>query len=100
MDGPHSLGAGTASTPFGPFAEYLRGHGLRTPEQVRHVRERTWALRLEREGLPELTFANRPIVSMLDRVRFYGEPHAGLDAWRRGEELAFDKPDWELARES
>lgn len=44
--------------PLGPFAEFLRGHGLRTPEQVRHVRERTWALRLELEGLPELTFAN------------------------------------------
>lgn len=37
---------------------------------------------------------------MLDRLRFYGDPHVGLDAWQRGEELAFDEPDWELVHET
>jgi RES domain len=44
--------------PLGPFAEFLRGKGFRLPEQVRHVRERTWALRLEQEGLVKVDFHN------------------------------------------
>lgn len=163
--------------PLGPFAEFLRGQSLRSPEQVRHVRERTWALRLELDDLPEVTFANahefgldpqelvaddpsqcralalrlredglpgivvpsaalpgtrnvvlfgprvgspyllepigavdvpasitahdgRPIVSLLNLVRFHGDPHAALDVWLRGQEPAFEEPDWELIRET
>jgi RES domain len=163
--------------PLGPFAEFLRGHGLRTPDQVRHVRERTWALRLELDELTEVTFENadefglrpddlvdddhtrcrqlaaelrdagrpgiiapsaalpgtrnvvlfgphvgspyllepigavdvpasitahdgRPAVSLLDVVRFRGDGHASLDAWRQGSTFSFDEPDWELARET
>jgi hypothetical protein len=44
--------------PLGPFAEFLRGHDLRSPDQVRQVRQRTWALRLDLDDLPEATFAN------------------------------------------
>lgn len=163
--------------PLGPSAEFLRGHGLRSPEQVRQVRQRTWALRLELDQLPEATFANahefdvdpadlvsddpsecqrlalrlresgapgvvvpsaalpgtrnvvlfgarvaaphpveplsaldipasitahdgRPIVSLLDRVRFRGGPHPELAAWQRGEAFLFDEPDWALVSET
>ena len=45
--------------PLGPLAELMRGHSLRRPEQIRHVRARTWALRLAHAGdLPEIGFAN------------------------------------------
>jgi RES domain-containing protein len=157
--------------PLGPFAELLRNADLRTPEQVAHVRERTWALRLDVAALPEVGFANardyglrpgdlvgddwrrcqrlggelrervpglvvpsaalpgtrnvvlfgprvgspylleplgavdvpasitaqagRPVASLLDRVRFRGDRHAELEAWRRGEPFVFDEPDWE-----
>jgi hypothetical protein len=159
--------------PLGPLAELMRGNSLRRPEQIRHVRARTWALRLAVTGLVELTFANahehgidpadlvsddqaacrrlaavlrragapglvapsaalpgtqsvvlfgprvgspylleplgevdvpagitahdgRPIASLIERVRFAGEPHAELDAWRRDEPFGFREPDWSL----
>jgi hypothetical protein len=41
----------------------------------------------------------RPIVSLLDIVRFAGEPHAEIEALERGDEFLFDEPDWELPRE-
>lgn len=162
--------------PLGPFAEFLRGSSLRLPEQVRQARGRTWALRLEQDGLVEVSFDNardfgldaadlvdddlarcqalaaelrdahvpgivvpsaalpgthtvvlfgprvgspylleplgavdvpasitahdgRPIVSLLDLVRFRGDAHAALDAWQRGDAFEFDEPDWELTRE-
>jgi hypothetical protein len=44
--------------PLGPFAEFLRGHTLRLPEQARQVRERTWVLRLEQDRLVEIGFDN------------------------------------------
>jgi hypothetical protein len=43
--------------------------------------------------------AARPILSLLDVVRFKGEQHAELEAFDRGEEFEFEEPDWELARE-
>jgi RES domain-containing protein len=42
--------------PLGPLAELMRGADLRTPEQVRAVRTRTWVLRIPSEDLPEITF--------------------------------------------
>jgi hypothetical protein len=42
--------------PLGPLAELMRGADLRTPEQVRAVRTRTWVLRVPSEDLPEITF--------------------------------------------
>jgi hypothetical protein len=162
--------------PLGPFAEFVRGNSLRLPDQVRHVRERTWALRLEQDAPLEITFDNghdfgldasdlvddnlarcqalaaelrdahvpgiitpsaalpgtqnvvlfgphvgspylleplgaidvpasitaqdgRPIVSLLDLVRFRGDAHAALDAWQHGDTFEFDEPDWELTGE-
>jgi RES domain-containing protein len=161
--------------PLGPLAEFMRANDLRSPEQVRHVRQRTWALRIDLDGLPEATLSNaddfgldapslvaddlrscqdlgtrlrddtpglivpsaalpgtrnlvlfgprvgspyllepistvdvpasitahaaRPILSLLDIVRFHGEPHAAVEAFSRGEEFEFDEPGWELTRE-
>ena len=42
--------------PLGPLAELMRGHSLRRAEQIRRVRARTWALRLEVPGIVENTF--------------------------------------------
>jgi hypothetical protein len=42
--------------PLGPWAEFLRGHDLRTVEQVRLVSHRVWALRLDLEGLTHVGF--------------------------------------------
>lgn len=160
--------------PLGPFAEFMRGHGFRLPEQVRQARARTWALRLGGDALTEVTFENahefgvdgaalvdddpascqafamrlrdagvpgvivpsaalpgtrnvvlfgarvgspyaleplgavdvpasitaeagRPIVSLLDLVRFRGDPHAALTALESGGEFEFAEPDWELS---
>ena len=44
--------------PLGPLAELMRAHDLRTAGQVRAVAARTWALRIELDGLLELTFEN------------------------------------------
>jgi RES domain-containing protein len=62
--GRYHTGSETAPTqylclhPLGPFAELLRGNTLRHPEQARQVRERTWALRFEQDGLLEIGFDN------------------------------------------
>jgi RES domain len=43
--------------PLGPWAEFLRASDLRTAEQLALVRHRTWALRLDLDGLPRIGFA-------------------------------------------
>ena len=43
--------------PLGPWAEFVRGSGLDTPEQLAMVRHRTWALRVDLTGLPRIGFA-------------------------------------------
>jgi RES domain len=161
--------------PLGPFAELMRGNDLRTAEQVRAVRTRTWALDAPLDGFPEVTFesaddfgitaeelvgddhsacrrlarrlrnetpglivpsaalpgtrnvvlfgprvaapyltepvstidvsasitsqAGRPPVSLLDIVRFKGQPDPALEAWKGGETFVFAEPDWSLTRE-
>lgn len=42
--------------PLGPLAELMRRADLRTAEQVRGVRTRTWALEVPDDVLPEITF--------------------------------------------
>jgi hypothetical protein len=42
--------------PLGPFAELMRNHDLRTPEQIRAVQARTWALDVSLDGLLEIAF--------------------------------------------
>lgn len=42
--------------PLGPWAEFLRAHDLREPEQVRMVSQRVWALRVEVEPLASVGF--------------------------------------------
>jgi RES domain-containing protein len=42
--------------PLGPLAELMRNHDLRTHAQVLAVRVRTWALKVDTEDLPEITF--------------------------------------------
>lgn len=161
--------------PLGPLAEFMRNSDFRTPDQLRHVRQRLWALRVDLDEVPEITFDNadefgigasrlidddqsqcralgstlrddisaivvpsaalpgtrnlvlfgprigspylldavsavdvpasitahagRPIMSLLDVVRFKGDSHRGLDAWSRGEEFSFAEPSWELTNE-
>jgi hypothetical protein len=41
----------------------------------------------------------RPLTSLLDIVRFVGDRHAALDAWRQGRPFSFTEPDWALTRE-
>ena len=161
--------------PLGPLAELMRNADLRTPDQVRAVRTRTWALDVPLDDLTEITFETadrfgiapaelvaddrtacqqlaarlrdrapgivvpsgalpgtrnvalfgprvaspyltarvgaidvpasmtaqgaRPPASLLDLVRFVGDPHPALDAWRRGTSFSFTEPDWALTRE-
>lgn len=42
--------------PLGPWAEFLRGSGLRTADQLAVVRHRTWALRLDLTGVLRIGF--------------------------------------------
>jgi len=65
--------------PLAPFAEFLRGHSFRLPEQVRHVRERTWALRLGQPGLLEIGFDNAHEFD-LDPAALVDEDHARCQA--------------------
>jgi RES domain len=44
--------------PLGPHAELMRNAELRTPDQVRVMRLRTWALEVNVDDLPEITFEN------------------------------------------
>ena len=78
--------------PLGPWAEFLRASELRTAEQLALVRHRTWALRLDLDGLVPIGFAEsadhglRPgdLVSddhrachrLADRLRAAGTPGA------------------------
>jgi hypothetical protein len=156
--------------PLGPLAELMRNADLRTPEQIRAVRTRTWALDVPLDDLPEITFDTahqfgigakdlvaddrsacqrlaaelrgqvpgiivpsaalpgtrnvilfgprvatpyltalvsaidipasitaqdaRPLISLLDIVRFIGDAHPALDAWQHGTALSFTEPDW------
>jgi hypothetical protein len=159
--------------PLGPLAELLRNNDLRAPEQLTHVRVRTWALEVNVSALEEISFHNsesfgiapaelvaddrsacqaladelrgrtssgivvpsaalpgtrnvvlfgarvaapyltapvseldlpasitaedgRPPASLIDVVRYVGDNHAELEAWRRGEDFAFVEPDWSL----
>jgi RES domain len=41
----------------------------------------------------------RPLLALLDIVRFVGDPHPALEAWRQGVSLGFVEPDWPLTRE-
>jgi hypothetical protein len=41
----------------------------------------------------------RPLLSLLDVVRFVGDPHPALEAWRRGTSFSFVEPEWALTRE-
>jgi hypothetical protein len=41
----------------------------------------------------------RPLLSLLDIVRFLGGPHPGLEAWQQGVEFSFVEPEWALTRE-
>jgi hypothetical protein len=36
----------------------------------------------------------RPPLGLLERVRRRGSPHAGLEAWRAGEDFRFEEPSW------
>ena len=36
----------------------------------------------------------RPLLSLLERVRFRGERHVALDAWAAGRSFRFEEPDW------
>lgn len=161
--------------PLGPLAELMRNADLRTPEQVRAVQTRTWALDVPPDDLPEIAFDTadqfgitaeelvaddrsacqqlaaqlrgpvagivvpsaalpatrnvvlfgprvaapyltepvstldipasitaehgRPLVSLLDIVRFVGDPHPALQAWQQGTSLSFVEPEWALTRE-
>jgi hypothetical protein len=42
--------------PLGPLAELMRNADLRTPERIRAVRTRTWALDVPLDDLAEITF--------------------------------------------
>jgi hypothetical protein len=39
----------------------------------------------------------RPLSSLLSTVRFVGEPHAALEAWKQGVSFRFQEPDWALS---
>lgn len=156
--------------PLGPLAELMRNAELRSPEQVRAISTRTWALDVPIDDLPEITFATaerfgitaeqlvdddygpcqelavalraqvegvivpsaalpgtrnvvlfgprvaapylthpvstldvpasitadgaRPPVSLMSVVRFAGDAHAALSAWRNGIDFRFVEPNW------
>lgn len=161
--------------PLGPLAELMRNADLRTPEQIRAVQTRTWALDVPLDDLTEITLDTarefgiaaedlvaddrtacrelavrlrgqvpgiivpsaalpgtrnlilfgprvaapylttpvsaidvpasitaqdgRSLISLLDTVRFVGDPHPALDAWRSGTIFSFTEPDWALTLE-
>lgn len=37
-----------------------------------------------------------PLVSLLEGVRFVGEPHRALEAWKQGQTFAFREPAWTI----
>jgi hypothetical protein len=161
--------------PLGPHAELVRNNDFRSREQILAIRTRTWALQLDLDGVPEITFDNagafdvtardlvaddhtacrrlatrlrarhrgvivpsaalpgtrnvvlfgarvaapyvvepvtpldvpasitaqdgRPLLSLLELVRFKGDPHPALEAWAAGETFRFDEPDGSPSRE-
>jgi hypothetical protein len=161
--------------PLGPLAELMRSADLRTPDQIRAVQTRTWALQVPLDDLLEITFDTadqfgisagdlvaddrsacqllaaelrsqvpgivvpsaalpatqnivlfgprvaapylthpvstldipasitaehgRPLLSLLDIVRFVGDSHAELEALQQGASLSFVEPEWALTRE-
>jgi hypothetical protein len=161
--------------PLGPLAELMRSNSLRTPDQIRAVHTRTWALEVDVADLPSIGFDNaadfgmeaadlvadertgcqelatrvrnelpgiivpsaalpgtrnailfgsrvaapyltdpvsfidvpasitaqdgRPLLSLIDVVRFIGEPHAALQAWERRDAFTFREPSWSLEAE-
>ena len=38
----------------------------------------------------------RPLHTLLEAVRHYGDPHAEFEAWRRGQPFEFSEPGWPL----
>lgn len=42
----------------------------------------------------------RPPLSLLNIVRFVGDPHPALEAWRQGLSFDFVEPEWAMAREA
>lgn len=156
--------------PLGPLAELMRNAELRSPEQVRVISTRTWALEVPVDDLPEITFATaerfgitaeqlvgddygpcqalaetlrtkmegvivpsaalpgtrnvvlfgprvaapyltqpvstldvpasitadgaRPPTSLMSVVRYAGDAHAALSAWRNGIDFRFAEPNW------
>lgn len=42
----------------------------------------------------------RPLLSLLDIVRFQGSPHAGIEAWQAGTRFDFAEPDWAVTSET
>ena len=158
--------------PLGPLAELMRNHGLREETQLREVRVRTWAVRVELDDLAEIGFGDaaglgiepdelvaddhsacrrlgadlrarvagvvvpsaalpgtrnvvlfgprvrspyllppvsavdvpasitaegaRPPGSLVERVRFRGDPNPELEAWGRSEPFEFEEPVWSV----
>jgi len=41
----------------------------------------------------------RPLLALLDVVRFFGDPHPALEAWQQGASFKFIEPEWALTRE-
>jgi len=161
--------------PLGPLAELMRNADLRSPDQIRAIQTRTWALEVPLDDLPEISFDTagqfgitaedlvaddrsacqqlaaqlrprvpgivvpsaalpatwnvvlfgprvaapyltqpvstldipasitaehgRPPLSLLDLVRFVGDPHPALEAWRQGLSFGFVEPEWAMTRE-
>jgi hypothetical protein len=158
--------------PLGPFAELMRRADLRSVEQARALRIRSWVLDVPLDDLPAITFDSardfgitadelvsddhgacqelarrvrgqvpgllvpsaalpgtrnvvlfgprvaapyltepvsavdipasitaedgRSLSSLLSIVRFMGDKHAALEAWRHGLEFSFLEPEWSL----
>jgi hypothetical protein len=41
----------------------------------------------------------RPLLSLLEIVRFVGDAHPALEAWQQGVSISFVEPDWAQTRE-
>jgi hypothetical protein len=60
--------------PLGPWAELMRGSDLQTPEQVLAVRQRSWAVRVDLEGLPRVGF-EEAVTYGIDPADLVGDDH-------------------------
>lgn len=65
--------------PLGPWAEYLRAHDLRRPEQSLMIRQRVWALRVDLEPLTRVTFENAELHGITP-AQLVGAEHAACEA--------------------